>query len=258
MDYIDLKAYLKKLMSNWLIIVLCCLIAGTGAFIYSKFIATPKYESRISISVTGDWSHSIKSDDINTSEMIIQSLSKLMKEDDAIEEVAKKIKEYSDTLSDGNSEELKLKKKLESLTRSQIKSSITMSSEKDTFLMYVRVVTEDPYVSNRICTAVAAVAPKVLGKVIQSATVTPGESASFNPSQVSPILSRNVVIAVLGAFALVCIVLFVILMFNNKVANEESFKAKFKNITVLGVIPNLDDLKGGAYGRYGKYGKYGR
>lgn len=266
MEYIDLKSYIKKLGKNWLILLLCCLIGGIGAFIYSKFVMTPMYASQIRINVSdSDWgsSGSVTVSKIEASKYIIKTAAVLLKDDYSIEKIGNKISEYVSLLSDSPSTpteqaEANLKKKLSSLTKGQLRNSLSFSSEADSIIMIVTSTTSDPEVSRFICNAVAAASPDIIKEFIPSAQLKTVGEASFSSAPVSPRIARNVIIGVIGSLAVVCVIFFVILMFDNKISDEESFKNKFKNINVLGVIPNLDELRGVGYGNYGKYGKYGK
>lgn len=265
MEYIDLRAYLKKLGKNWLILLLCCLIGGVGAFIYSKFMVTPMYASQIQISVyASEWGNNPTSESsIQAAEKIIQTVKVVLKDDYSIEKIGNKINEFlSDPSPSGvvadQQAQAKLRQKLSTLTKGQLRNAISLSSESGTIIMSIKATTTDPAVATFICNAVAAEAPEIVKEFIPSAQLKPIGEASYSASPVSPRISRNVIIGVVGSLAVVCVIFFVILLFDNKISDEESFKNKFKNVNVLGVIPNLDELRGGGYGNYGKYGKYGK
>ncbi|MBE6671828.1 MAG: hypothetical protein E7593_06460, partial [Ruminococcaceae bacterium] len=98
MEYIDLKDYLRRLMNNWLIIVLCCVVGGVAAFIYSNFMVAPVYSSSVKIGVyNSDWSNKKSSmSDIQASLGLIETCTVVLEDDVTAETISQALKEEAD------------------------------------------------------------------------------------------------------------------------------------------------------------------
>ena len=97
MEYIDLKEYIEKLLKNWLIIVLCCVIGASAAFIYSEFFSTRMYQSSIKMSVReSDWSQGITSGGVQVAEKMIENCFVVLEDYVMFEKVAKIVNQEMD------------------------------------------------------------------------------------------------------------------------------------------------------------------
>ena len=82
MESIDLKVFFNKLLKNWLIIVLCCVIGASSAFIYSEFFATPMYMSKIKMSVkSSDWESGVSISGIETTLKLVENCLVVLEDD---------------------------------------------------------------------------------------------------------------------------------------------------------------------------------
>lgn len=226
MEYIDLKEYLSKLLKNWLLIALCCVIALTGAFIYSEFFATPMYSSSIKISVSNtDWSQDVSINDIQTTVRLIENCVVVLEDDVMAEEI-------SDVVYDETGERMSVK---------QIKSAIQYTHIGDSGFLKVSATTSDPELSAILCNAVSARAPELIVETVANVQVrTLGDGAKVNENPVSPNTGKNMLIGVLLALVLSCGGLFLYFYFDNTVDDEEKLTEKF-GLSVLGIIPNISN-----------------
>ncbi len=226
MEYIDLKAYLEKLLKNWLIVVLCCVIGASASFIYSEFFVTRMYQSSVKMSVReSDWSQGITSSGVQISEDMIENCFVVLEEDVMFEKVAKIVNQELET----------------DYSAGQIKSWVSYSRVGESVFFKVNVRTPDPELSAVICNAVIAIAPDMIVQYVANIPVVPVDDAKINYNPVSPNTSKNVVLGFLVALVLICGVIFLIVYFDKTVTDEEKLKERY-DISILGVIPNVDTV----------------
>ncbi len=224
MEYIDLKAYVEKLLKNWLIIVLCCVIGVSAAFIYSEFFATRMYQSSVKMSVReSDWSQGITNSGIEVAGEMIENCFVVLEDDIMFEKVAKTVNEEMET----------------DYSAGQIKNWVSYSRVGESVFFKVNVRTPDPELSAVVCNAVVALAPEMIVEYVANIPVIPVDDAKINYNPVSPNTSKNVILGFLVAFVLVCGVIFLFVYFDKTVSDEEKLKERY-DISILGVIPDVN------------------
>ena len=224
MEYIDLKAYVEKLLKNWLIIVLCCVIGVSAAFIYSEFFATRMYQSSVKMSVReSDWSQGITNSGIEVAGEMIENCFVVLEDDVMFEKVAKTVNEEMET----------------DYSAGQIKNWVSYSRVGESVFFKVNVRTPDPELSAVVCNAVVALAPEMIVEYVANIPVIPVDDAKINYNPVSPNTSKNVILGFLVAFVLICGVIFLFVYFDKTVSDEEKLKERY-DISILGVIPDVN------------------
>lgn len=224
MEYIDLKAYVEKLLKNWLIIVLCCVIGVSAAFIYSEFFATRMYQSSVKMSVReSDWSQGITNSGIEVAGEMIENCFVVLEDDVMFEKVAKTVNEEMET----------------DYSAGQIKNWVSYSRVGESVFFKVNVRTPDPELSAVVCNAVVALAPGMIVEYVANIPVIPVDDAKINYNPVSPNTSKNVILGFLVAFVLICGVIFLFVYFDKTVSDEEKLKERY-DISILGVIPDVN------------------
>ncbi len=224
MEYIDLKLYFTKLLRNWVVIVLCCIIGVVSAFIYSEFFATPYYSSRIKIGVyNSDWtSEQANSGDIDTSLKLVKNCMVVLKDDIMAESIIEVVESETG----------------EKYSVSQIKRALSYSQVDETQWIEVVARTTDPALSVLLCNAVAAKAPSIITDSVANIQIKNLGVAKQNNVPVSPNTTKNMMLGFVVAFVLVCFVMFVFMVFDNTVSGEDKIKQRY-NLSVLGVVPNM-------------------
>ncbi|MBR5322032.1 MAG: hypothetical protein IKU48_00600 [Clostridia bacterium] len=224
MEYVDLKAYFEKLLKNWLIIVLCCVIGVSAAFIYSEFFATRMYQSSVKMSVReSDWSQGITSVGVEVAGEMIENCFVVLEDSVMFEKVAKTVNQELDT----------------NYSAAQINSWVSYSRVGESVFFRVNVRTPDPELSAVICNAVIAVAPEMIVQYVANIPVVPVDDAKINYNPVSPNTSKNVILGFMVAFVLICGIIFLVVYFDKTVNDEEKLKERY-DISILGVIPNAN------------------
>ncbi len=224
MEYIDLKAYAAKLLKNWVIIALCCVIGMSVAFIYSEFMATRMYQSSVKMSVReSDWSQGVTTGGLTVAGEMVENCMVVLQEEVMFEKVASTVNEELGS----------------NYMPSQIKRWVSYSRVGESVFFSVNVKTPDPELSAVICNAVIAIAPDFIVNYVANIPVIPLDDAKINYNPVSPNTSKNVIMGFLAALILVCMVIFLAVYFDNTVSDEEKLKEKY-DLAILGVVPNVN------------------
>ena len=240
----DIKAFLEKLLRNWLIIVLCCVIGGVLAFLYSEYLVKPQYSSSVRMVLySNDWgTKSTSVADIQSSAELVETCLTILKDDYTAKRVSEVLEDRDRTEEENEFD----------FSASNIRRSVSFSQVGETFIIDVKVVTGNPNEAAIICNAIAAVAPGVIQDFVPSSQVKTLGEAKVNNTPVIPNTRNNILFGILIAFVVVCLVLFLAFIIDNRITGEDDFKARF-GIPVLGSIPNLDDLKKGSHNKsYGR------
>lgn len=224
MEYFDLKVYFSKLLKNWLIIILCCIIGASSMFIYSEFFATPMYGSAVKMSYY-DSNQGVSINTVDVTYELIENSLVVLKDDVTFEQVAEIVNEEMGT----------------SYTARQIANFVSYSREGETFFVKVKAVTPDAELSAVICNAIIAVAPEIVVDYVANIPLKPLDDAKVNYNPVSPNTSKNVLLGFLVGALLICGIIFLTVYFDKTISDEERFKEKY-NLSVLGVIPNIDNI----------------
>ena len=233
MEYIDLKVYFNKLIKNWLIIALCCIIGASSAFIYSEFFATPMYKSQIKMSVkSSEWESTVSLSGIETTLKLVENCLVVLEDDVTAEAVAEVLEEETgDEYSVGF-----------------IKGAVSYTQIGESNFIEISAKTTDPELSALICNAIAAKAPGIIVDAVANIQMTPLDDAKVVYTPYSPNTTRNVLLGFVVALVLVCLVFFLIVFFDNTISDEEKIKERYQ-LSVLGVIPNNEavNIKKGKY-----------
>ena len=226
MENFDLKAYFKRVLDNWLIILLCCIIGASGAFAYSAFVATPMYSSKVTISVNNtDWTSGVNINDIQTTLKLVESCVLVLEHDEMIEKVATRLEEQTG----------------EEFTAKEIKAAISYSQMGESNFIEVVSKTDDPELSALVCNIVAAEAPDMIVRNVAGigVSILEEDGAKVNPVPVSPNVVKNVALGLIVSFAVSCFVILIIMYFDNTIPDGEVVKEKY-GLSVLGTIPNFE------------------
>ena len=224
MESIDLKAYLKRLLNNWLIILLCCIIGGSAAFVYSKFFATPIYSSKVTISVNNsDWTSGVSINDIETTLKLVESCVFVLEHDEMAEKVSQSIYEQTGKIYSVGS----------------IKGSLSFSRTGNTNFIKVVARSKSPEFAALLCNTVAAKAPDIIVRNVAGiqVTVLEEDGAKINAFPVSPNVRKNVTIGLAISFVFACLIVLLLMFLDNTVTEVDVLKEKY-GLSVLGVVPN--------------------
>ena len=132
---------------------------------------------------------------------------------------------------------------------------ISVQVVSGTHMLYVTASSKDPEGAMVAANAYANVGGDFIEEKMKSDHPTIMELASVPTVPVSPNLSRNVIIAFIVGAAFACAILFVIMLFDDKIKSSEEITKRY-NIPVLGLVADKNDKKKGRYYRKSYSGRY--
>ncbi len=240
----------KLIMKNFLVIILCAILFGAGAFCYCEFHLEERYAAYGSVVVTNGGISSIEqnsqiagSDKVNNSD-ISASINLLT----TIKDILSTTDIYKQL-----SEELGGK-----YTYSQLKSFATIS-KRDDYSLFIDVKFE---MNNKdevakITNTFLELTPEYINEFIPNSKTTIATTSDVATKTYPRTLSTTALAMFVGAL-LAFVVVYILSLFNTTIESEEDFKERY-NIPVLGDIPDFTTAKSGKYAKsyYKRGGYYG-
>ena len=247
---VDLSQMIRALWENALAIILAALIAATGAFAYTWFFVTPKYEAVASMYVNnssfsvGSASFSISSSELSASNSLVNSYVFLLESRETLEAV------IADTGVNYDYATMK-------------RDIIRTKAVPNTPAFSVTVTSADPREAELIANSIAKILPQRISEIIDGASMRIVDHAIIPAKRSSPTYSN--VLALYGlaggfAAALWCVFRTVIKEQQNEtIGNSDSVLMNYPQLQILAVIPDMDisEKKGYYYSSYYGGGKKG-
>ena len=204
---IDVFQLLNTLWKRKLIIALVAIVTGAIAFAYSSFIIKPEYTSTTRIYVVnrnqGDKT-GLTNQDLQAGSYLVKDYREIILSQDVLEKVVT---------------DLKLNMSTKGLA-SKIQVTVPVDTRN----------------------SLREIAAQKIISVTRVSDVTTLEEARPATSPSSPNIRRNTLIAFLGGLGVVVVVVLLVELLDVRVKRPEDIEDVMQ-ITLLGVIPNLDKLK---------------
>jgi len=232
LDLLDLFFAFWKKKIAFIVAVIIGIVFG---IIYTKFIVVPKYTSFATLLLAKNVSVSSDSVDVITGEAITQSDITLNQKLISTYGEIMKSKRVSNTVI----ENLHL-----DMTYEEIIKCVSVSAVKDTDVIKLSITTKDPVLSASIANEMTDVFTSEIGELYNIQNISVIDKAEIDEDPVNVSYVKNVVIFASIAFILVAGVVFLLYYFDNTIKSEEDIK-KITGLPILGVIPYIDDEKGG-------------
>lgn len=221
-DVIDiielLNIYLKKL---WIIII-CGIVGGLIAFLYTLFAITPLYQASVSVyvnNVRGDqYIESVSSANLSTSQMLVNTYVNIISSNTVLNRVI---------------EEAKLP-----YTVNQIREMLSSSQVNETEIFHIYITHPNPEEAAYIANSIAVVAPTEIEKFVSGSSCKIIDNAIIPTVPISPNVSKNVALGGIIGIIIVVGVLTLQYLFDTRIKNEEDLNKIF-NIPILGQIPSF-------------------
>jgi capsular polysaccharide biosynthesis protein len=225
---INFKRIAEILSKNIALVVAFSLLVGVGAFVYSKVMVTPKYESSVTMYVKNGEETKIDKtlgSDIQTAQMLVDTYIVIIRSDTFLNEVANKLADMG----------------IESYDAETLRRSINASAVDSTEIFSVKVKNKDPMHSYAIANVIAEVAPSVISHFIDASSVKVVDYA-VKGKMVSPDVKRNMTLGLLIGALLGFLFAIFKEVFDLRVKNEDSLIEWF-SLPVLGRIPDFETIK---------------
>ena len=222
---IDVFQLLNTLWKRKLIIALVAIVTGAIAFAYSSFIIKPEYTSTTRIYVVnrnqGDKT-GLTNQDLQAGSYLVKDYREIILSQDVLEKVVT---------------DLKL-----NMSTKGLASKIQVTVPVDTRIVSISVKDKQPEEASRIANSLREIAAQKIISVTRVSDVTTLEEARPATSPSSPNIRRNTLITFLGGLGVVVVVVLLVELLDVRVKRPEDIEDVMQ-ITLLGVIPNLDKLK---------------
>ena len=222
---IDVFQLLNTLWKRKLIIALVAIVTGAIAFAYSSFIIKPEYTSTTRIYVVnrnqGD-KPGLTNQDLQAGSYLVKDYREIILSQDVLEKVV------TDLQLD--------------MPAKNLASKIQVTVPVDTRIVSISVKDKQPEEASRIANSLREIAAQKIISVTRVSDVTTLEEARPATSPSSPNIRRNTLIAFLGGLGVVVVVVLLVELLDVRVKRPEDIEDVMQ-ITLLGVIPNLDKLK---------------
>ena len=224
-EEIDLSEIFVIIKRNIIVILLAGLVLGVLAFSYTKLAVKKQYVSSGTLIVNNrkSESSSVTNDEITSAKNLASVYSIVIK---------------SEPILNAVKTNLNLDMSTEALSR-----LITVSSVDATQVMKISVKTTDPQLSEKIANEVLNVSPEIILDTVEAGSVKLISPAKVNMNAVSPNVLQNTMIAVILGFMLSVGGILVVNLLDKTFKNEEDIE-KYLGLPLLGVIPNVDSVKG--------------
>jgi len=222
---IDVFQLLKILWKRKVLIALVAIVTGVVAFAYSSFIVKPEYTSTTRIYVVnrnqGDKS-GLTNQDLQAGSYLVKDYREIILSQDVLEKVAT---------------DLKLE-----LPPKGLASKIKVTVPADTRIVSISVTDRAPEEASRIANSLREVAAQKIISVTRVSDVTTLEEARPATSPSSPNIRRNTMVGFLAGAVVMVVTVLLIELLDTRVKRPEDIEDVMQ-ITLLGVVPNLDKLK---------------
>lgn len=218
------------------IVAIATFVLALGAFLYSKLLVTPMYNSSTSLYVINNAENeNTSAADISIATTLVKDYEKLVTSNRVLGAVI---------------EELEL-----DLTTGGLRGKVSVANEAGTRILNINVVDSDPeqaqLIADSIREKVKEELPKIMKVEAETIDVANLPRAPYSPNTFSTVLLAALAGALLSSIAIV-----VAYILNDKIKTADDIE-KHLGLSVLGVIPKTGGRGSRYYGKYG-YGKYGK
>ena len=222
---INVIQLLKALWAKKLLILLVAIVAGAVSFAYSSFVVKPEYRSTTRIYVVNrnqSDKPGLTNQDLQAGTYLVKDYREIILSQDVLEKVVS---------------DLGLAINAKTLAK---KVQITVPA--DTRIVSISVSDHKPDEASRIANALREVAAQKIIAVTRVSDVTTLEEARPATGPSSPNIRRNTMMGVGAGAGLVIVVILLVELLDDRVKRPEDVE-DVMNISLLGVVPNLDKLK---------------
>lgn len=222
---IDLIDLVKKLAKHMSLIISLTLIFGALIFAYSRFIATPIYESNATMIISSSNQKSDKEDlaniDINqiqANKALISTYSEIVKSKGIADQVIKNL-----SLNMGYDE---------------FSKKVSIEPVKDTQIISVNVVDSVPARAKDIANETANIFKSSIGDIMKVDNVQILDGAIIPAEPVSPNVSKNTLVGAIIGFILGIIISLFKGLYDISIKSADEVE-EYLNLPVIGVLPDM-------------------
>lgn len=225
---IDLLKLFMAYLHKWWLILLCALLVGGGALLYTMKLVTPLYQASITVYVnnvrSGERIDYISGSNLQASQQLVNTYSNIIKSDTVLTKVAEEAGVY--------------------YTPDAMRKLLSTQQVGETEMFNVYITHRDPETAAHLANAIANVAPAEIESFVEGSSAKIIDYAKVPTSRCSPSYSRSAVLgaAIGGVLAVVYVTLRCLM--DVRIKEEEDLVALF-DYPVLGQIPRFDQPSSG-------------
>jgi len=222
---INVIQLLKALWAKKVLILLVAIVAGAVSFAYSSFVVKPEYRSTTRIYVVNrnqSDKPGLTNQDLQAGTYLVKDYREIILSQDVLEKVV------SDLGLTINAKTLAKK--------------VQVTVPADTRIVSISVSDHKPDEASRIANALREVAAQKIIAVTRVSDVTTLEEARPATGPSSPNIRRNTLMGIGAGAGLVIVVVLLVELLDDRVKRPEDVE-DVMNISLLGVVPNLEKLK---------------
>ncbi|MFS9068271.1 capsular polysaccharide biosynthesis protein [Streptococcus infantis] len=222
---INVIQLLKALWAKKLLILLVAIVAGAVSFAYSSFVVKPEYRSTTRIYVVNrnqSDKPGLTNQDLQAGTYLVKDYREIILSQDVLEKVVS---------------DLGL-----AINAKTLAKKVQVTVPADTRIVSISVSDHKPDEASRIANALREVAAQKIIAVTRVSDVTTLEEARPATGPSSPNIRRNTMMGVGAGAGLVIVVILLVELLDDRVKRPEDVE-DVMNISLLGVVPNLDKLK---------------
>ena len=225
MEEINFSDLLDHFKSRLYLVVLFALLFGTAGYWYSEYVQVPKYESSITILLT-------KSTEESSGEITQNDIMLNQKLVTTYREIIKSNKIMNNVITDLNL----------NLSTSQLSSSVTVDSVKDTEIIRITVTNKRSYLASTIANKIADVFSKEIVELykIQNIGIIDIAVPADEPYNINT--TKMTVLSTAGGIALACAIIFTSYYFDTTIKTTEQLERTLE-LPVIGSIPKKSRKK---------------
>ncbi len=239
---IDVGRLLSALWRRIWIILICALLGGVLAFLYTRYFVTPMYQSSVTMyvdnrSTAEEEDGYVSSSSLSTAQRLVKTYAAFIESDSVLNEV---IEQSGLQVSAG-----------------RIRSMITVAAVNDTEVFKISITCDDPREAALIANVIGNVAVEKIPEILSGTNTKVIDGAKVSGSPVSPNYQKNVILGILVCTVIAMAVICVMAVLDVRILTEDDL-IMISEFPILGSIPSFDSTEhsGGKYSRE-QYG-YGR
>lgn len=230
-DTIDLVELFYLFLEHIWKILLCVVLGGFLAFLYTFFLVTPMYKSTSKIYIVSASNDSLVSlADLQIGSQLTADYQALMTVRPLLEDVIKNLD-------------------LEYTPAELVENVVTINNPSDTRILEITAVSDDPEEAAAIANELAQQAIIYLPRIMECDTPNIAETAVIPEKAYTPSYVRNILVGAFLVAAAYCGVLVVLFLMDDSLSTMEDIEKRY-NVQVLAMIPESgkSGAKGYGYG----------
>lgn len=221
---IDLLELLHVLLQKWWLILIGALVGAIGMMLVTSNFITPMYQSQAMLYILNTATSDTSSEDIQIDSAVTEDFAVIATSKPVIDGAIKKLQtDYNETF-----------------TRKEIFSMLEVSNIEDTRIFCIQVTSENPEDACAIANVIAETTASQMEQITKSDPPTIVEDAEVEKAPISPSRSKNALIGFVGAAVLICAILIIRFLVDDRIKNEEQIK-KYLGVPTLATIPFISE-----------------